>query len=142
MGDSTGISILGCGVVGGGALAILAGQADAIRRRTGAAFDVRHVACRDLDKHRGALPDAPLTTDAEAAVDDPAVKIVVELIGGTGRANELIRRALAQGKAVVTANKSLLAARGPGIVRPRPRPRHVHRLRGQVAAAASRSSTP
>ena len=113
MGDSTGISILGCGVVGGGALAILAGQADAIRRRTGAAFDVRHVACRDLDKHRGALPDAPLTTDAEAAVDDPAVKIVVELIGGTGRAHELIRRALTQGKAVVTANKSLLAARGP-----------------------------
>ena len=112
MEDPLGITILGCGVVGGGALAILTGAADDLRRRAGAAFDVRHVVCRDPAKHRAALPSAPLTTDAEAAVDDPAVKIVVELIGGTGRADELIRRALRQGKAVVTANKSLLAAKG------------------------------
>ena len=112
MRDPIGITLLGCGVVGGGALAILRDQAELLRARTGAAFDLRHVACRDVAKHAASFPERPLTADAEAAVDDPAVKIVVELIGGTGRADELIRRALRQGKSVVTANKSLLAAKG------------------------------
>jgi homoserine dehydrogenase len=54
----------------------------------------------------------PITTDAQAAIDDPQVQVVVELIGGTGVAGDLITRALSRGKPVVTANKSLLASRG------------------------------
>src|SRR5205807_712207 len=55
----------------------------------------------------------PLTTDAHAAIDDPRVQIVVELMGGTTTAGTLVERALRLGKPVITANKSLLAARGP-----------------------------
>ena len=68
---------------------------------------------RDVKKHAAADPDVPWTTDAAAAVDDPKVQIVVELMGGTTTAGDLVERALKRGKPVVTANKSLLAARGP-----------------------------
>ena len=53
-----------------------------------------------------------MTTDANAAIDDPRSNIIIELIGGTGVAGAFIERALKLGKPVVTANKSLLAARG------------------------------
>jgi homoserine dehydrogenase len=67
---------------------------------------------RDPAKQRAGVGKLPMSTDAAAAIDDPAVQIVVELIGGTGVAGEYVQRALAQGKPVVTANKSLLAAKG------------------------------
>jgi homoserine dehydrogenase len=98
-------------VVGSGVARILSEQRDLIGRRTGIVFDIRHVVVRDPAKARG-LERVPVTTDAGAAIDDPTVQIVVELIGGTGLAGELVRRALAHGKPVVTANKSLLAAQG------------------------------
>jgi homoserine dehydrogenase len=104
-----GITLLGCGVVGSGVARILAEQRDLIARRTGLAFDLRHVVVRDPSQSRGPLP---LTTDARAAIDDPAVDIVVELVGGITNAADFVARALGLGKPVVTANKSLLAARG------------------------------
>jgi homoserine dehydrogenase len=106
-----GIALLGCGVVGGGVVRILSEQRDLIARRTGLIFDVRHVAVRDPAKARAA-GKLPITTDAQAAIDDPQVQVVVELIGGTGVAGDLVTRALSRGKPVVTANKSLLASRG------------------------------
>jgi homoserine dehydrogenase len=110
--SSTGISLLGCGIVGSGVAAILARQAELLNRRAGLHFDLRHVMVRDLKKDAGRA-GLPLTTDPNEAIDDPQVKIVLELMGGTGLAGELIERALKQGKHVVTANKSLLAQRGP-----------------------------
>jgi homoserine dehydrogenase len=53
-----------------------------------------------------------MSTDANAAIDDPATGVVIELIGGTGVAGTFVERALRLGKPVVTANKALLAARG------------------------------
>jgi len=108
---SVGITLLGCGIVGGGVARILADQRDLIARRTGLVFDVRHVVVRDPGKAR-CVGKLPISTDPHAAIDDPQTQIVVELMGGTGIAGELVQRALAQGKPVVTANKSLLAARG------------------------------
>jgi homoserine dehydrogenase len=108
---SVGITLLGCGVVGGGVARILAEQRDLIARRTGLVFDIRHVVVRDPGKARG-VGTLPISTDPHAAIDDPRAEIVVELMGGTGVAGELVQRALGQGKPVVTANKSLLAARG------------------------------
>ena len=110
-----GICLLGAGVVGGGVLRILAEQQELLRRRTGLRFDIRHVVVRDVDKHSVAAPHLRWTTDAAAAVDDPKVAIVVELMGGTVAAGELTERALRLGKPVVTANKSLLAQRGPDL---------------------------
>ncbi|HEY8749442.1 MAG TPA: homoserine dehydrogenase, partial [Tepidisphaeraceae bacterium] len=84
-----------------------------LRARTGIRFDVRHIVVRDIHKHSAQSTSLPFTTNAEAAIDDPKTQIVVELMGGTTRAGELIERTLRLGKPVVTANKSLLAARGP-----------------------------
>jgi homoserine dehydrogenase len=109
---SVGIALLGCGIVGGGVASILLDQADMLRQRTGITFDLRHVVVRDVkkDDRRAGLP---ISTDAWAAINDPKVDIVVELIGGTSTASEYVQAALKTGKPVVTANKSLLAARGP-----------------------------
>ena len=107
-----GICLLGCGIVGSGVVKILTEQAELLRRRAGLRFDIRHVVVRDLEKH-SSQGDLPLTVDAQAAIDDPKVQIVLELIGGTTPAGMWVERALKLGKAVVTANKSLLAARGP-----------------------------
>ncbi|HEX4792851.1 MAG TPA: homoserine dehydrogenase [Humisphaera sp.] len=109
--SSTGICLLGCGIVGGGVAKILADQAELLKRRVGARFDIRHVVVRDLQKHQ-AQGGLPFTTNAQAAIDDPSVQIVLELMGGISPTGELIERALKLGKPVVTANKSLLAARG------------------------------
>jgi homoserine dehydrogenase len=98
--------------VGGGVVKILTEQSDVLASRTGQRFDIRHVVVRDIKKHSANCGNLPLTTDAHKAIDDPATRIVVELIGGTGLAGELIGRALRLGKPVITANKSLLAARG------------------------------
>ena len=107
MADEVGIALLGHGVVGRGVLAILEGQADLIARRTGRRFVARQVVVRDPSKH-----DRPATTDLDAAVDDPDVQVVIELIGGVEQAGAAVRRALSAGKHVVTANKSLIAAHG------------------------------
>jgi homoserine dehydrogenase len=71
------------------------------------------VADKDLDKVRGIVGERALvTSNAFEVVDNPEIDIVVELIGGTGIARELILKAIAAGKHVVTANKALLAQHG------------------------------
>ena len=107
-----GVCLLGHGIVGGGVVRILNEQRELLRQRTGLRFDIRHVVVRDLKKHAEAARDLPLTADAAKAIDDPKVQIVVETMGGTTDAAAYIERALKLGKCVVTANKSLLAARG------------------------------
>ena len=104
--------MLGHGVVGGGVVKILTEQAELLRRRAGLGFEIRHVVVRDVPEHAQSHPGLPFTSDANAAIDDPRTQIVIELIGGTGVAAALVERALRLGKPVVTANKSLLAARG------------------------------
>ena len=104
--------MLGCGVVGTGVAHILHEQGDLIAARTGKRLDIRHVVIRDASKAR-LHPHLPFHGDAERAIDDPATKIVIELMGGTDLAAKYVERALRLGKPVVTANKSLLASRGP-----------------------------
>ena len=107
-----GLTLLGSGIVGEGVLRILRSQHERLADRFGLHFEIRHVVVRDPSKPRGMAAKQHLTTDAEAAIDDPQVNVVVELIGGVDRAGQLVERALKLGKPVVTANKSLLAARG------------------------------
>jgi homoserine dehydrogenase len=110
--QSIGICMLGCGVVGTGVARILHDQGPLIAARTGLKLDIRHVIIRDPSKQR-VHPQLQFHSDAEKAIDDPETKIVVELMGGTDMAAKYVERALRLGKPVVTANKSLLASRGP-----------------------------
>jgi len=74
---------------------------------------LRRVADIDIERDRG-IEFAPgvLVKDAGQVIDDPAIDVVLEMIGGEGLANDLILAAIAKGKQVVTANKALLAKKG------------------------------
>ena len=110
---TTRIGLLGCGVVGGSLVGLLASRGPDIEARTGLRFALGPVAVRSLDKVRSAeLEGARLTTDPLEVVDDPDVDVVVELMGGLEPAGTLVAKALAAGKPVVTANKALLAGSG------------------------------
>ena len=114
MSESTiGICLLGCGTVGGGVVKVLREQHDLLLRRTGIDFQLRHVVVKSKEEYPANAAELPMSTDATPAIDDPASQIVVELIGGTGVAGQFVERALKLGKPVVTANKALLAVRGP-----------------------------
>jgi homoserine dehydrogenase len=109
-----GIGLLGLGTVGAGVAAILA-QPEG-RHPLVADLALRRVAVRDLNRPRPVdLAPELLCTDPEAVVDDPAVDIVVEVMGGLEPARSLILRAIAAGKPVVTANKAVIARYGQEI---------------------------
>ena len=106
------VGLLGLGTVGGGTLTVLRRNAQEISRRAGREIRVVRAAVRNLDKARALAGDLPLTTNPFDVVDDPAIDIVVELIGGLEPARELVLQAIANGKHVVTANKHLVAKHG------------------------------
>jgi len=92
---------------------VLARNAGEIARRAGRGIEISHAAARDLDRPRVCdLKEIKLTTEPAQVVDDPEVEIVVELIGGEHPARELMLKAIANGKHVVTANKALIAKHG------------------------------
>ncbi|MCP9838266.1 homoserine dehydrogenase [Cyanobium sp. N.Huapi 1H5] len=109
-----GIGLLGLGTVGSGVAAILASPQG--RHPLVGELVLERVAVRDLSRPRPlTLPPERLTTDPEAVIDDPAVDIVVEVMGGLEPARSLILRAIAAGKPVVTANKAVIARYGQEI---------------------------
>ena len=101
------IGILGVGTVGESVAKILTENADIIEARAGKKIVPIKGAVRNLGKQRNV--DIVLTDDPYAVVDDPDIDIVVELMGGVEEPYKLVKRALQNGKAVVTANKALLA---------------------------------
>ncbi|MES2369446.1 homoserine dehydrogenase [Thiobacillus thioparus] len=106
------VGLLGLGTVGGGTLTVLRRNAEEITRRAGREIRVLRAAVRNLDKAKALAGDLSLTTNPFDVVDDPDIDIVVELIGGLEPARELVMRAIANGKHVVTANKHLVAKFG------------------------------
>ena len=112
-GSSVRVGILGCGNVGSALVQLVAEHDDTIAARSGVRLEVVRVAVHNTAKERAVtLPDGVLTHDADALVTDPAVDVVVELMGGMEPARRLIRAALDSGKPVVTANKEVLANAG------------------------------
>ncbi len=107
------VGLLGIGTVGSGTFAVLARNQEEIARRAGCAITMKMVADKDLARARRLVgKKAIVTADANDVVSHPDIDIVVELIGGTGIAKELILKAIKNGKHVVTANKALLAQHG------------------------------
>ncbi len=106
------VGILGLGTVGGGTYTVLKRNVSEITRRTGVAIKVVQVADRNLANAKALATDADVTDDAFAVVNNPAVDVVVELIGGYTLSRELVLKAIANKKHVVTANKALIALHG------------------------------
>lgn len=107
------IGLAGFGNVGAGVYKNLEKNRHLLRERTGCELEITKIAVRDPAKARDfALPAGLVTTNPDDLVNDPDISIVVELIGGTDRAFDLVKAALESGKAVVTGNKALLAERG------------------------------
>ncbi|HEY5648407.1 MAG TPA: homoserine dehydrogenase [Nitrospiria bacterium] len=111
-----GVGVIGFGTVGSGVIRILQENSESIRRRLGASLELVKVADLDIETDRGIpIERGLLTTRADELIDDPDVDIVVELIGGYDPARGMILKAMEKGKAVVTANKALLAVHGEEI---------------------------
>jgi len=107
------VGLLGLGTVGGGTVNVLARNAEEITRRAGRGIRVTHAAAREIKNPEELnLAGIEITDDAFKLVEHPDIQIIVELIGGYKPALELVLRAIANGKHVVTANKALIAKHG------------------------------
>ena len=107
------VGLLGLGTVGGGTVNVLRRNAEEITRRAGRGIQVAHASVRDIKKKRLCDTGGILLTDQPMSiVNNSDVEIIVELSGGTTRAYDLVMKAIANGKHVVTANKALLAIHG------------------------------
>ncbi len=111
--EPLGIALIGCGTVGGGVARLLLEQPERLAARAGRPLVLRRVVVRDLSKPRAIAPPRELlTTDLRAVLNDPAIGVAVELVGGTDWARRAVLDLFAAGKDMVTANKALLAQHG------------------------------
>ncbi|MHC4874371.1 MAG: homoserine dehydrogenase, partial [Planctomycetota bacterium] len=108
-----GVGIIGAGTVGGGVVKILNKKSAILESRTGTKLDLVKVADLDSEKLNSLGLDAGKITDnADEVINSADVDVIVELIGGTGAAYDIVEKSLKAGKNVVTANKALLSERG------------------------------
>ena len=107
------VGLAGIGTVGSGTWQVLTRNQDEIVRRAGCAIRITTVADLDQARAKALVGDSAKVIDnAFALTEDPAIDVIIELIGGYGAARELVMKAIAAGKHVVTANKALLAVHG------------------------------
>lgn len=107
------VGLLGIGTVGAGTFNVLQRNQEDIRRRAGRGIEITMVAARNTERAAQITGgQCQVVDDPFLVVDSPEVDIVVELIGGYELPRELVLRAIANGKHVVTANKALLALHG------------------------------
>ena len=111
------VGLLGLGVVGGGVAAALLEHSDAMAGKVGRTVNLKKVLVRDPSKKRDVdIPDHLITTNPEDILADPDIPLVVEVIGGESPAAQYLEGALLAGKHVVTANKEVMAKRGPELL--------------------------
>lgn len=107
------VGVLGLGTVGGGTVNVLKRNAAEIARRAGREIIITRASAKDLDKARICdTTGIQLTSNPLDIINDPDIDIVLELIGGAGIVKDYVLQAIANGKHVVTANKSLIALHG------------------------------
>lgn len=115
---TTHIGLLGCGTVGATVAEMLLSERALLEKRSGQALSLKRILIRDASKRRNtSIPSSLFTTNADDIIQDPAIKIVVEVMGGVEPAKTLSMRAIKSGKLLVTANKHLLALHGVEIFR-------------------------
>lgn len=106
------VGLLGSGTVGTGVVRVLKENCREITQKVGAKVSIKKVLVRDVNKKREYLEDVELTDKVEEILQDPAIDIVVELMGGLHPAREYMLQAMEHGKHVVTANKDVVAQFG------------------------------
>ena len=107
------VGLIGFGTIGTGVARLLVENAHKLHAKTGLRVVLKRVCDVDVTTDRGlALPDGALTTRLDDVLGDPEIEVVIELVGGTTVARDIVLRAIAAGKSVVTANKALLAEKG------------------------------
>ena len=107
------LGLLGCGTVGTGVARLLIQEQALLQERVGFPLHLKYVADLDPDRDRGVVFEPGVfISDAHRLIEDPEIDIVIEMIGGETLAGDLIRKAIAKGKHVVTANKALIAKQG------------------------------
>ncbi len=110
------IGLVGTGTVGGGCLDILSNHKQDFLRHFGIDLELTRVCSRSSEQAASRGLQDIFTTDYHDIINDPEIDIVVELIGGTGVAKDVIVEALQAGKHVVTANKAIMASAGKEIM--------------------------
>ena len=113
--NKIGIGLVGCGTVGSGLIRNLPKANELIAQRLGIQLEIRGIAVKDPSKTRPDLPLPPLG-DWKKVVADPAVQIIVELVGGTSESFSIAEACIQSRKPFVTANKALLAERGHELI--------------------------
>jgi homoserine dehydrogenase len=115
--ESINIGLMGLGVIGSGVAHVLLHKADAIAQQVGCQLILKSALDRDVSKKRSSkIPAQIFTTDPNQLLTDPAIDIIIEVIGGEADAFEYIKEALSRGKHVVTANKEVIAKHGPELL--------------------------
>ncbi len=113
------IGIIGLGNVGSGTLRILADNAAQIERKLGFPLQVQAICSRSVQENppqeASLFPEAVRTPNWREVVENPEIRVVAELVGGTSVAAEIVETAIGRGKSIVTANKELMAERGAEI---------------------------
>jgi homoserine dehydrogenase len=108
------LGMIGGGTVGSGVFHALQQNGGLMAARLGVKLAFRKIAVKAFDEPRPyPIARELMTTDWQEVVNDPQIHVVIELVGGTGIAKTMVLAALAQGKAVITANKALISACGP-----------------------------
>jgi len=107
------IGIIGLGTIGAGVVKLIHKNSQVILQKSGIKLNIKKAA--DIDKRKKEelkLSSTVFTTNANDVISDPEIDIIVELIGGTTKANEFIINGIKAGKHIVTANKALLSQKG------------------------------
>lgn len=110
------VGLVGTGTVGGGCLDILRNHKEEFKRHFGIGIELTRVCSRQPEVAESYGLSDIFTTDFHEVIEDPEVDLVIELIGGTTFAKEVVIGALQNGKSVVTANKALMASCGEEVM--------------------------
>jgi homoserine dehydrogenase len=112
--DKTKVAVIGLGTIGSGVVRLLLDHGDRIARHAGRRLWLEKAVDLDVSRARRCnLPEGVFTDKIDEVINDPAIEVVVQLIGGLEPARTIMLRLLGSGKNIVTANKALLAEHGP-----------------------------
>ena len=109
------IAVLGYGTVGSGVVEVINRNQESINKKAGEEINIKYVL--DLRDFPGDPVQEKIVHDYEVIANDPEIKIVVEVMGGTNPAYTFVKRALESGKSVCTSNKELVAKHGVELIR-------------------------